>query len=301
MLVSERKGFKGIAAELNASELTTARGNPWAGQTVLRVLTNEAYIGNIVFNRMSYKLKQKPVKNPPDMWVRHDQALAPIISPKIFAKAQEIIAERRQGPTDQEVLNRLAALRARKGHLSSKLISEAPDVLNPTTLITRFGSLTAAYKRIGFQPAPRYRWLETEARMRSLIEAAVAQMVAHLACDGIQASFEPQDKILSLDGKDITVTIGAARSLCEGHCGKRWRVKTDRSATTSLTLIFRMDETNTSLKDYYLLPTSEIARTRVKKLRMTSRVFSNSSRLETLDQVVHALTALKPGGRQIRL
>lgn len=57
-----------------------------------------------------------------------------------------------------------------------------------------------------------------------------------------------------------------------------------------------MDETNTSLKDYYLLPTSEIARTRVKKLRMTSRVFSNSSRLETLDQVVHALRAVKVQG-----
>ena len=55
----------------------------------------------------------------------------------------------------------------------------------------------------------------------------------------------------------------------------------------------RPDETNTSLNDYNLLPTPEIARTRVKKLRMTGRVFSNSSRLETLEQVVHALSALK--------
>ncbi|MEH2519013.1 hypothetical protein V1279_004586 [Bradyrhizobium sp. AZCC 1610] len=204
----------------------------------MKVLTNEAYIGNIVFNRISYKLKQKPIKNPPDMWIRHDNALAPIISPEIFAKAQEIITERRQGLTDQEVLDRLAALRTHEGHLSSELISAAPDVLNRTTLITRFGSLTAAYKRIGFQPAQRYRWLETEARMRGVIDADVTEMVTQLSRDGIHASFEPQNRILSLDGKDVTVTIGAARSLCEGHSGKRWRVKTDRSATTSLTLIF---------------------------------------------------------------
>ena len=293
MLVNEGKGFKEIATALNTSRLTTARGNPWEGQTVLKVLTNEAYIGNIVFNRMSYKLKQGPIQNPPDMWIRRENALAPVIAPEIFAKAQEIIAERRRKLTDQEVLERLAALRTRKGRLSEKLISQARDIPHATTLITRFGSLTAAYKRVGFQPAPRYRWLEIETRMRALIETAIAEMVAQLACKGIHASFDAQNKLLRLDGKDVTVTIGSARSLCEGHAGKRWRVKTDRSATTSWTLIFRMDETNTSLKDYYLLPTAEIARTRVKKLRMTSRVFSNSSRLETLDQVANAIRALK--------
>ena len=291
MLVSERKGFKEIATELNADQVATARGNPWAGQTILKVLTNEAYIGNIVFNRMSYKLQQKAIKNPPDMWIRREHALPPIIPPAIFAKAQEIIADRRQAVTDQEVLDRLAALRSRKGHLSSKLISKAPGLLNPTTLITRFGSLTAAYKQIGFQPAPRYRWLEIETRMRFLIETAVADLITELSGKGIQATFEPQGRVLSLDGSAVTVTIGAARSLCEGHAGKRWRVKTDRSATTDWTLIFRMDETNTDLRDYYMLPTSEIARSRVKKLRMTSRVFTNSSRLETLEDVADALEA----------
>jgi hypothetical protein len=39
---------------------------------------------------------------------------------------------------------------------------------------------------------------------------------------------------------------------------------------------FQRDETNISLQDYYLLPTSEITRTRVKRFRMTTRIFSNS-------------------------
>ena len=293
LLVNERKGFKEIATELNAGQLTTSRGNPWAGQTIEKVLTNESYIGNIVFNRRSYKLKKETIKNPPEMWIRHNNALAPIISPKIFAKAQEIIAERRKELTDNEALERLANLRARKGHLSNKLISEAQDVPSSTTLSRRFGSLTAAYTRVGFRAAERYHWIETEARMRTLIEAAIAEMVTQLARDGIHASFEPQEKLLRLHAKDVTVTIGSARCLCEGTAGKRWRVKTDRNATTHLTLIFRMNETNTSLQDYYLLPTFEIARTRVKRFRMTTRVFSNS-RLETLDEVVNALEAARP-------
>jgi hypothetical protein len=163
-------------------------------------------------------------------------------------------------------------------------------VPSSTTPSKRFGSLTAAYTRVGFRAAERYHWIETEARMRTLIEAAIAEMVTQLARDGIHASFEPQEKLLRLHAKDVTVTIGSARCLCEGTAGKRWRVKTDRNATTHLTLIFRMNETNTSLQDYYLLPTFEIARTRVKRFRMTTRVFSNS-RLETLDEVVNALEA----------
>jgi hypothetical protein len=38
------------------------------------VLTNEKYVGNNVYNRVSFKLKKKRVVNEPDMWVRADGA-----------------------------------------------------------------------------------------------------------------------------------------------------------------------------------------------------------------------------------
>lgn len=291
LLVNERRGFKEIAATLNADGLKTPLGNPWAGQAIEKMLTNEAYIGNIVFNRRSYKLKKEPVRNPPEMWVRHNNALPPIISPQIFAKAQEIIAERRKTLTDDEVVEKLVKLRDRKGRLSNQLILEAKDVPSSTALIRRFGSLTAAYTRVGFRAAERYHWGEIEARMRIMIEDALSEMIAQFKRNGIEAQFDAEKAILNFEGKDLTVTSGAARCLCEGAAGKRWRVKTDRSATTALTLIFRMNDKNTSLLDYYLLPTSEIARTKVKRFRMTTKVFANS-RLETLEEVVNALRAI---------
>lgn len=214
-------------------------------------------------------------------------------SVEIFAKAQEIIEKRRQLLTDEQVLERLAALRARKGHLSHKLIAQAGDVPDTSTLIRRFGSLTATYKRVGFQTASRYRWLETEARMRSLINTAMAQIVTQLAGRRIQASFKAQDNLLSLDGNKVTVTIGSARCLCEGPASKRWRVRVERDADTLLTLICRMNETNTVLHDYYLLPSHELARTRVKRLRITSRAFANSSQLKTIAGAAVALRSYK--------
>jgi hypothetical protein len=65
------------------------------------LLTNQAYIGNIVFSRVSYNLQQTTIKNPLDMWIRRERALAPIISPEIFAKARAIIAARRRGISDK--------------------------------------------------------------------------------------------------------------------------------------------------------------------------------------------------------
>jgi hypothetical protein len=41
---------------------------------------------------------------------------------------------------------------AKKGYLSNKLICHAQNVPDATTLIKRFGSLTAAYRQVGFQP-----------------------------------------------------------------------------------------------------------------------------------------------------
>ena len=99
-----------IAEELNDKQIRTTRGNWWSGQTIDKILTNEIYLGNIVFNRTSFKLKQKSVVNPPEMWIRRDKALEAIIAPKIFAKAQKLIAKRRQRMSDQEALAKLSAL-----------------------------------------------------------------------------------------------------------------------------------------------------------------------------------------------
>ena len=39
----EGKGFKEIATELNADQIKTPLGNPWAGQAIEKMLTNEGY------------------------------------------------------------------------------------------------------------------------------------------------------------------------------------------------------------------------------------------------------------------
>jgi hypothetical protein len=51
-------------------------GRLWTRASIHQILTNEKYIGSNIFNRVSYKLKQRRVVNHPDTWVRADGVVA---------------------------------------------------------------------------------------------------------------------------------------------------------------------------------------------------------------------------------
>jgi len=61
--VVEGKTERQIAEERNARGILTDWGRPWRRETVHEVLTNEKYVGNNVYNRISFKLKKKRVRN----------------------------------------------------------------------------------------------------------------------------------------------------------------------------------------------------------------------------------------------
>ena len=77
-----------IAALLNSEGGTTDLGRPWTRGTVHQVLTNEKYIGNNIFNRVSYKLKQRRIVNHPDTWVRADGVFPSIVDRALFERAR---------------------------------------------------------------------------------------------------------------------------------------------------------------------------------------------------------------------
>ena len=66
--VKEGKSERTIADGLNAAGIPSACERPWTRSMVHQILSNEKYIGNNVYNRVSFKLKKKRVVNPPDIW-----------------------------------------------------------------------------------------------------------------------------------------------------------------------------------------------------------------------------------------
>ena len=113
--VEEGKVESEIAKALNGRGVQTDLGRPWTRGTVHQVLTNEKYVGNNVYNRISFKLKKKRVLNPADMWIRANGAFEPIISAELFDGAQRIVLERSKKLADEELLGPIPCAPDRKG------------------------------------------------------------------------------------------------------------------------------------------------------------------------------------------
>src|SRR5262249_32111398 len=77
-VAGHRRSPYSLAAELNRRGVPTERGRPWTRQGVLGIVTNEKYIGNLIFNRTSAKLRGPRVRNPKEQWLRTDGAFRAI-------------------------------------------------------------------------------------------------------------------------------------------------------------------------------------------------------------------------------
>jgi hypothetical protein len=85
-----RKSEREIALALNQRGILSDLDRPWTRASIHQILTNEKYIGNNIFNRVSYKLKQRRVVNRPDTWVRADSVFPSIVDRALFERARAI-------------------------------------------------------------------------------------------------------------------------------------------------------------------------------------------------------------------
>ncbi len=280
--VIEKKSRTQIAAELNAEKICNAPGRRWTSLTIHNILRNEIYLGHSVYGRKSIKLGQKSVINPPDAWIRRDNIFKGIIAPELFVEAQKIIAERRHIPSDQEMLDRLSALWRRKGRLSVSIITSAKDVPRPSSYVLRFGSLYTAYERIGFQPGCRYNFTGNRARVETIINSVVDDIVSNVERLGGSVTYLGELHLLTINQK-LTVSIGVATPVSDGTIRTpRWQVRRLKYAKADLSLVIKMDRSNTEILAYYVLPSAHLKLDKNYRLRLAKYVFSEQYRHNSL-------------------
>lgn len=280
--VNEKKSRTQIAAELNAEKIRNSRGSHWTMLTIHNTLKNERYIGHSIYGRKSIKLGQKSVVNPPEMWIRHANVFKAIVSPKLFAKAQSIIAERRHRRSDQEMLDLLTALWRKKGHLSVNIITSAKNVPPVSNYTSRFGSLYNAYKRIGYQLDPRYDYMGSRSKVEIVINSVVDDVVSNIERLGGSVTYVAELHLLTVNAK-VTVTIGVATCVSDGTIrARRWQLRRFKYEKADFSLVLKMDESNTNIQAYYLMPTNHLILEKNHRLRVTSRVFAEQYRHDNL-------------------
>lgn len=257
--VDERKSETEIATRLNARGILTDRGRPWTRGTVHQLLINEKYIGHNVWNRRSFKLKQRRVKNDPDQWFRAENAFEPIIDRTMFEAAAHIIHARSVRLTDVEMLDALRRLLERTGTLSGLIIDETEECPSSSAYQSRFGDLLRAYHLVGYTPERDYRYIEINRSLRRLHPDIVADVTAGITEAGGTVVHNQNNDLLTVNG-EFSVSVVVVRCTETKAGFMRWCVRLDRGLLPDVTIAVRMDRSNISARDYLILPSFDMDR-----------------------------------------
>jgi len=270
-----------IADILNEKGTKNDFDRPWSRGTIHQILTNEKYIGNNVYNRTSFKLKGKRVKNPKEMWVRHDSAFEAIVDPKKFYTAQGIIMERNRHFTNDEMLKLLKSLLEKHGKISGLLIDETDGMPTSSGYRSRFGSLVCAYQLIGYTPERDYQYIEINRMLRKIHSQIISTVISKIIDMGGIVDIDQQTDLLVVNN-EFTTSIVIARCRFTEAGSLRWLIRLDTGLEPDITIAVRMNQTNKTPMDYYLLPIIDITSEKVR-LAEDNGVILDTYRFETLE------------------
>jgi DNA invertase Pin-like site-specific DNA recombinase len=270
-----------IANRLNERGIQTDIGREWTRGTVREVLSNEKYIGNNVYNRISFKLKRHRVSNTPDMWIRKDGAFEGIVQPELFYTAQGIIRARAYRYSKEELIEKLRMLYEQRGFLSGLIIDETDGMPSKAAYLHHFGSLLRAYQAVGFTPDRDYRYIEINKFLRRLHPQVVFQTIEKMSALGALVEHDPETDLLIIN-REITISLVLARCQALPSGGFRWKVRFDTSLSPDITIAIRLDQDNQSTLDYYLLPKLDFGGYGIRLAEQNAIEFE-SYRFDTLD------------------
>lgn len=270
-----------ISKRLNDDGIRTDLDRYWTRATVREVLTNEKYIGNNVYNRISFKLKKHRITNQADMWIKKEGAFEAIVPPEVFYMAQGIVRARAHRFSSEELIEKLRNLYQHRGFLSGLIIDEAEGMPSAAAYIHRFGSLIRAYEAVGFTPDRDYRFLEVNKFLRKLHPEIITQTERAIADLGGSVIRDPATDLLNVN-REFSVSIVLARCQTTDSGRHRWKVRFDTSLCPDITVALRLDQTNQNPLDYYLLPRLDFGSPRINLAEHNGIEFE-SYRFDNLD------------------
>lgn len=252
-----------IADQLNSRGVRTDLGRTWSRGSAHQILINEKYIGNNVWNRISFKLKQKRIRNDPDMWVRAVGSFPAIVDRQLFDAAQTIIGSRSLRVSDAEMLEALGMVFQAHGLLSGLIIDETDGLPSSSAYRSRFGSLLRAYSLVGYRPRRDYRYIEINRALRRLHPEIVDEIELNLVREGGTATRDLETDLIDVN-REFSLSVVIVRCNRTSAGSLRWRLRFDTGLLPDVTVAVRMAANNIQPLDYYLFPRIDIASQRVR-------------------------------------
>jgi DNA invertase Pin-like site-specific DNA recombinase len=246
-----------IARALNAKGVVTDLNRPWKRESVHQVLSNEKYLGNNVWNRQSFKLKRKRVKNDATQLVRADGVFEPIVDRKLFEHARVIAAGRSAKMSNDQALAALTSLLKSYGSLSGSIVDAAADCPSTNLYRARFGTLMRAYKLIGYDPSQNYRFLDIRKRLRAILAEVVQTITTTIEQSGGSAVWQDGLGLLRVND-EFTISVAVARCRRTPYGYPHWLAPAERGTVPDVKVAIRMNPDNQTIRDYLIAPANEV-------------------------------------------
>ena len=250
------KSEKAIARELNRQSIPTSNGGRWRGPFVTRILRNENYVGNLIYNRRSRKLRGDVVYNPPNVWVRSEGCIEPIVGLEIFLAAKKIIEERRVDLPEEEMLARLRQTLMKEGRLSPAIINKTIGLPCHQVYIAHFGSIRNAYRLIGYTSQRNCDYIDTRQVWADELTKLASQVTAMIEKIGGRIAPSDSTEGLHVNGM-MKIFFRVARWISgeKEQYSRRWTIQR-RRLPDGLIVAIRLGEHNNSILDYLLVQTA---------------------------------------------
>jgi DNA invertase Pin-like site-specific DNA recombinase len=284
-----QKSETALARVLNRMAVPTSTGRPWNRALIGRLLRNENYIGNLVYNRRSFKLRERRKYNPPELWIRSEGCVEPIIERDLFLRARKIIEERRVELSEEEMLARLLKTLMKKGKLSPAIINDTVGLPCVATYMQHFGSLQNVYRLIGYTSTRNCEYLESRKGWAELNAKLASQVADGIKKAGGRYTFHGSTDCLLANGT-VSICFRVAR-WCPGkreNHSPHWSIQRRSRFPAGWIVAIRLAERNTGVLDYVLLPTTKIAGPLIR-FSEKARAPSGIERFERFDGLVRSL------------
>jgi DNA invertase Pin-like site-specific DNA recombinase len=285
--VSERKPQTKIARQLNARGIRDSDGKPWTEWKIHYVLKNENYIGNSLYNRTSCKLRKRQKPNSPDLWIRMENALEPIVEPAVFNQAQRILKNHYLHLSNEDILKRLRVTLKDQGKLSRPIIDKALGTPSATLYQLRFGSLRNAYRLIGYIAKRNCNDIDSRRERAEVAAALAARVITEIERIGGRAKFDADRCALSIN-ETFNISFRIARCWRAPDQSPIWTIQRRVYLPDGWILAVRLDESNRHITDCFLLPTYEMIGQRIR-FSERSRARYASYRFESVEAAIRSI------------
>jgi len=210
------RSMQDIAESLKRDGISSPGGGRWDRSKIRRILLNELYVGTLVYNRTTQKLKTPTRHNPASEWIKTPGAFEPLVEPALFDEAQRLVREAALRYTPEYMLDQLRRVLDEHALLRPALLRADPAAPAASTYATHFASLDSAYQQV-FRHALQQVKQEVEAQLRSLVQQV-----------------ESHDDFLVVNGR-FTVLIQPSVPVPHGYT-QYWYFRPDARAVVDITL-----------------------------------------------------------------